>query len=348
MPCFGRFILAADVNVNVYIDPGEAKGARRRRRLGVSGVTHEPVSGVAEFQRARLLKAALEVASEHGYQGMPATVVVARAGVSRKTFYELFESRDDCYMAVLEDSFAQIARVVLPAYKRQSKWSEALRAGLVELLAYLEREPEIGAFVLSYAVGHGPRHDELRACVLAQLQAVVEAGCTQGKPRHGTSPLSGEVIVGSVVAVLHQRLQVDPRDLSDLANPLMWMIVLPYGGQATAARELCRPAPKHAQQARRLEGDQPPVFSMRLTYRTARVLEVIADTPGMSNILISAQAEILDQGQTSKLLSRLARLGLIENSGSGRVGRAANAWHLTDRGREFESAIRRRSALRER
>jgi len=59
---------------------------------------------------------------------------------------------------------------------------------------------------------------------------------------------------------------------------------------------------------------------MRLTDRTVRVLAAIAAIaaqPGLSNRQISQRAGITDQGQISKLLSRLAGLQLIENTGEG-------------------------------
>ena len=81
-------------------------------------------------------------------------------------------------------------------------------------------------------------------------------------------------------------------------------------------------------------------FDMRLTYRTVRVLVAIAAQPGLSNSQISQRAGITDQGQISRLLSRLARLQLIENTGQGQRKGAANAWRLTRRGEAVERTIR--------
>jgi DNA-binding MarR family transcriptional regulator len=81
---------------------------------------------------------------------------------------------------------------------------------------------------------------------------------------------------------------------------------------------------------------------MRLTYRTVRVLMVIAEHPGASNREIAEGSGIVDQGQISKLLNRLARLNLVENLGEGQEKGAANAWHLTARGAQVERATRPR------
>ncbi len=52
---------------------------------------------------------------------------------------------------------------------------------------------------------------------------------------------------------------------------------------------------------------------MRLTYRTVRVLMAIAELPGGSNREVAERAGIVDQGQISKMLTRLEYQGLIVN-----------------------------------
>jgi chromosome segregation and condensation protein ScpB len=67
-----------------------------------------------------------------------------------------------------------------------------------------------------------------------------------------------------------------------------------------------------------------------------RVLAVIAAQSALSNNEIAERAGISDPGQMSKLLARLKRLGLIENTGAGQTGGAANAWRLTRTGRKLQ------------
>lgn len=82
---------------------------------------------------------------------------------------------------------------------------------------------------------------------------------------------------------------------------------------------------------------------VRSTYRTARVLTAIAANPGASNREVAAAADIVDEGQVSKLLKRLVGLGLIENMASDREPGKANAWRLTARGVEVERTLRAKS-----
>ena len=91
------------------------------------------------------------------------------------------------------------------------------------------------------------------------------------------------------------------------------------------------------------EGVADPLggVSMRLTYRTARVLEGIAEYPGASNRQVGDHAGISDPGQVSKLLARLERLGLLANrTGGGRVLGEPNAWSLTAKGEMVARNIR--------
>jgi hypothetical protein len=158
--------------------------------------------------------------------------------------------------------------------------------------------------------------------------------------------LTAEGVVGAICAVLHARILDGEEPLTDLLAPLMSMIVLPYLGAGAARRELSRPpievardgAPKTLAQA----ADPLHGLNIRLTYRTVRVLMAISDHPGASNRQVAEGSGIADQGQISKLLTRLARLELIGNIGGGQERGAANAWHLTARGEQVERATRPR------
>ena len=78
---------------------------------------------------------------------------------------------------------------------------------------------------------------------------------------------------------------------------------------------------------------------MRLTYRTAQVLGCIAGEPEISNRVVAERAGVTDQGQISKLLARLERLGLAVNSGNGHAKGEANAWTLTALGSEVAQRV---------
>jgi hypothetical protein len=126
----------------------------------------------------------------------------------------------------------------------------------------------------------------------------------------------------------------------------MSVIVLPYIGVAAAQKELHKPAPQVKTKNKHSHGDLLEGLDMRITYRTVRVLIAIGSQPGASNREVATAAGIADQGQVSKLLTRLDSLGLVRNDGVGHAKGAPNAWALTDRGLEVEGAIRVQTASR--
>jgi hypothetical protein len=151
-------------------------------------------------------------------------------------------------------------------------------------------------------------------------------------------------VIGAVLAVLHTRLlERSSAPYAGLHGSLMSMIVLPYLGARAAASELRRPAPAVRTRGR---GERPVAtnpmagLDMRLTYRTVRVLAAIRERPLASNREVADGAGIADQGQISKLLSRLEGLGLIENMDRIQSKGAPNEWRLTERGERVERATR--------
>src|SRR5271165_3743945 len=183
---------------------------------------------------------------------------------------------------------------------------------------FMDEEPAIARLCVVEALAAGERVLERRAEVLDELATVIDEGRAAGGGEHEPPELTAEGIVGAVFAVVHTRLlDRDAEPLTDLLGALMSMIVLPYVGAQAASAELRRPRLKPRRGVRRQRsrrsGDPLEGLNMRLTYRTVRVLTVIAAQPGASNREIAERSGIVDQGQISKLLARLARLELVEN-----------------------------------
>jgi AcrR family transcriptional regulator len=317
--------------------PRSGPGTRRARPGGEDGLPREHVS---EIQRLRILGAMGEVASERGAGSVTVAHVVARAGVSRRTFYDLFEDREACFLQAFQEALAQASTGVLEAYRASGSWRERTRAALWAALVFCDAHPAAARLCVVEALAAGPRALEYRGTVLAQLIAAVDEGRTEmPKGAREPAPLTADGVIGAVLSVIHARLlQAEHPPLTELLGELMSMIVGPYLGPAAARRELDKPAPQ-------LKNNIPPEtdplsgLDMRITYRTVRVLITIAAHPGASNREVATLAGISDQGQVSKLLARLEHLGLARNEGVGPLKGAPNAWVLTLKGQRVEQAI---------
>jgi AcrR family transcriptional regulator len=269
--------------------------------------------------------------------------VVARSGVSRRTFYELFKDREDCFLAAFDIAIARASERVLPAYRAQVKWRERIRAALEATLVFLDGERELGYLCVVGALGGGERALERRTHVVQSLVDAVHEGRLESRSARRPERLVAEGVVGAVLAVVHARLvERSEKPLLGLVSPLMGMIVLPYLGVAAAEREQRRPAPR-VRRAVAPRGNPLREIDMRLTYRTVRVLLAIAELGGRgsspSNRQVATAAGISDQGQISKLLARLQTLGLIGNAGGDHAKGEPNAWSLTPRGHDVTRTI---------
>jgi AcrR family transcriptional regulator/DNA-binding MarR family transcriptional regulator len=320
-----------------------ASAQTSRLRPGPSRISRGQVT---EIQRGRMLAAAVDAVDEVGYAGMTVAQVIGRARVSRKTFYDVFADREDCFLAALDQALEQAGEIVGEAYRAESSWREGVRAGLASLLALMDDEPALTKLCVVEALAAGDRVLERRCEAMEQLAAAVDAGRREDGALDPPE-VTAEGVVGAVFQIVHTRvLEKNSAPLFELLGPLMSMIVLPYLGTHAADRELgltsARPEPRRSTRPRAAAVDPLDGLKMRLTYRTVRVLMVVAERPGASNREIAELSGITDQGQISKLLGRLGRLELVENTGDGQEKGAANAWRLTPRGEAVERATRPR------
>jgi AcrR family transcriptional regulator len=309
-----------------------AKDAVRRRAASQSGIDG--------FQRARVLQAMADIACEEGPERATLTRIVARAHVKRQAFYELFGSREACLLALVDDTLARVAARVLRGYRSQGQWVEQLRAGLFELLLCVQSEPQLARVCLACLNADDPEMRARRARLVAAVVPMLERGRVHASVGADPPEIAGEACVGALASLLYSRLLArEPFSASEQLGPLMAVLVLPYLGSAAAREQLHQSVPVPVSPASRpVPGE--PVLSwhapVRVTYRTARVLDVIATNPGANNRALAEGAGIRDQGQISRLLARLAQHGLVENAG---IGPGGNAWRLTDEGAAFTRTI---------
>jgi AcrR family transcriptional regulator len=332
----GACVLAEDEGIVSY-----ATGtAAPRLRSGRNGLTRPRVT---EIQRGRMLSAAVEVVEELGYSRMTVAQVIDRAGVSRKTFYDFFADREDCFLAAFDQAITQARIRAIERYELEPGWREAIRSALATVLLFIDEEPALARLFIVEALGAGERVLDRRSRLLGELADVVDRGRLATSATRHAPEITAEAVIGAIFAVLHKHvLEGRKESATDLLGPLMSVIVLPYLGAGPAGRELNRPPIGQGRRARGPARGNDPLegLNVRLTYRTVRVLMTLAEHPGASNRETAAGSGIVDPGQISKLLTRLARLSLIENGGESQAKTRPNAWHLTPRGARLERAVR--------
>lgn len=168
-----------------------------------------PPEQVVESQRWRLLGAAAEVLAERGYVRMRVADVAARAGVSRGTFYELFEDLPACLLAAHEMAADCICDLAGLAPRTEGECEVRLRMALEEILRFFAEEPSL-AHLLGTEVAAGvPKIAAARERFLDRL-----AGVGVGRLR-----------VEGALALVSERLAAGEADrLPELAPQLVELI----------------------------------------------------------------------------------------------------------------------------
>jgi AcrR family transcriptional regulator len=295
-------------------------------------------------QRDRILRAMVEVVAERGYADASLQLVVARAGVSRRTFYRCFENRQRCFQELLDLASARALDLVAAAFAREPIWQDGVRSGLASLLTFLDSEPVLARVWLVESLAAGSWALERRERNLAELRALAVASWPTAGAWH---PLAAEGAIASVVGVVHTHIVTGrPAPLIELLGPLMGLVAAQYLAPRLVAYEIergdelvrtTRAAPMRPMYS---GVAVPAVLSNPNAHRARRCVLVLADRPQASNREIAAAIGVRHESQISKLLACLLRERLVEKRSLG-VGRR-NSWRLTRRGEQISRALRGR------
>jgi len=299
---------------------------------------------VLSLQRARILVAAVDLMEGENRSGLTVAKIITRARLSRKTFYEIFDDVEGCFLAAFEDAIARCSEIARATYAVQPDWRQGMRAAVGALLETLEREPGLARLCLLDSIVAGKRVVKRRSELLAEIAHAIELGRELEDTDLEPHPLIGLALAGGILTLLQERLRgAGPGPLLALQAPIMNLLMMPYLGRAAAREELdsLAQAAASSQPAKHARPRNPMrELNMRVTYRTLRVLAAIRETPGASNRQVGIAAGIEDPGQMSKLLQRLSQLGLIVNSGRGQSRGTTNEWHLTPLGAQVQHLTR--------
>lgn len=289
-------------------------------------------------QRARALDAAAQILAERGTAGASVAAVCERALISRASFVRMFGSLNGCAEALIEDFLDRATTTVIAAAGAQDSWVEGVIAGLRALLCLLDSEPARARACLlepsmSQAIA-ARRWPEL----IARTQQLEPPPHARAEVQDLPARTLAEGTLASVIGILRIRLlaaQAPP--FAQLLGDLTALVVLPWLGEAEAARAMRAAAARESLPARRLSKSSapapdalPPLLRRANAHRARGALMYVAAHPRASNKQVAAGVEVAHLGQISKLLRRLQEAGLLVKQAGG-AGRP-NAWSLSQEG----------------
>jgi AcrR family transcriptional regulator len=193
---------------------------------------------VTESQRSRIHQAMIEVVAARGYPETRVVDVIGVAGVSRKTFYELFESKEDCFLAAYDVLLGNLLAEATDAFEADSggPWAERIAAALAALLEHLSKHPEEARFAIVEVLAAGPKALARRDAALRQFTGFLEGGRSETSVE--LPGITSIAIAGGVNELLYSEiLHGAVSRLSSRLPDLMFWVTLPYLGAAGAGAE---------------------------------------------------------------------------------------------------------------
>jgi AcrR family transcriptional regulator len=223
----------------VYPRTAERAGAPRRAPHQLPSGRHGlQRSFVAANQRERILSAVAGAAAELGYAEMSVEAVIARAGVSRRTFYDHFKNKEDAFLAAYDAAVHQQVRHIRVAYLKEATVQERLRAGISAYLEFMASEPEFARMCIVEVFAAGPRAIARRNAAMRMFAEIIEDNISELAPSCPIAAIAAETIVGGIHEVVFSRVLAGRTDeLPGLVNDLMTTILMLGAGARKAIRE---------------------------------------------------------------------------------------------------------------
>lgn len=292
-----------------------------------------------QTRRTCLIEAMAEVVcDEGGFAEASVAKVCARAGLSRRAFYESFDTREECFLAVLDEGSRRATSLVRQGIDQAGSWQEAVRLAHVALLTFFDAEPQLARVCVVESLAAGPWALERREQHAATFLRVVAA---YPDPPAEPYPYASVGVMAASLAVVQRHLLADSSEpLIGLLGPLMGLAVSPYLDSRRVAEEVTRSnalaSKLLANPPRRSSsgtGDTVEVPALLLdprAWRAQSCVLYIARHPGASNRQVARGVGISSDTQISTLLARLAKAGLLLKRDARPGG--PNAWTLTAEG----------------
>lgn len=190
-----------------------------------------------QHQRDRLIAGVAAAIAEHGYGSLTVEHVIGAAGVSRATFYENFENKDDAVLVAHGAIFERFLGVVLRACNAEREWSLQVRSAICAALDFAAAEPAQACLLSLDALA---ANVEMAHHILAStdhLAALLSRGRTVSEQAAALPGLTEKSTIGALSAIVSSRIaNGEAESLPELAPQLVELTLTPYIGAVEAKR----------------------------------------------------------------------------------------------------------------
>ena len=166
---------------------------------------------VTKIQRDRLMRAMAKTVAEYGYQETTVRRLLGRAGLSRRTYYELFDDKEDCFLAAYDEAIDYVLGLAVEAYQQGETPEEKIERGLRGFLQFCADEPDVA-----------------RMCIVEVLAALMEGALNELRGDEQLSQLSARGLIGGVHELIYTPIdRGETEQLPDLAEQIVASQVTP-------------------------------------------------------------------------------------------------------------------------
>jgi len=198
-----------------------------------------PREFVVHNQRERLVAGLAEAIAENGYSGTTIAHITRHAAVSRRTFYEHFSSKDECFVAAYDTVMTELRDRVSEGFEEAEDWPHSVRAGISAMLGFLAAEPHLARLCMVEALVAGPVVVERYDAAIKSFVPYFQSG-REGRPPEilaRLSPTTEEALVGGMVSLISRRIIAGKaEELEELLPDLVEFTLTPYLGSEEAAK----------------------------------------------------------------------------------------------------------------
>ncbi len=212
---------------------------------------------IVHNQRERMLLAVAEAVAEQGYATTTVADIIARARLSRRTFYEHFTDKEECFLAAYDTVVEQMLAGVGKAYESGGgEWTRRVHEGLEAFIQYLVDEPAFARMCIVEVVAAGAEARGRRDAAMRVFVDFLEPGRSES-PRGVVVPeLAADIVVGGIYEIIYTRLLRDSaEELLEMLPELVYCALVPFVGHEAAALAVRENEARKAAEAAAAEAD---------------------------------------------------------------------------------------------
>lgn len=185
-------------------------------------------------QRRRIIDAMIDSCAEKTYAATTITDLVARARISRTTFYKHFEDKRACFDAAIDHCIAQLQAVAASAHDPDEAPAAAVRKATSAVIEALAERPGLAQLLTGDAIAVDPQVIECyRKATIPALEALWSRSDGSAKAHSDPRLAFGK----AQVLILNQIAIGETNRLPDLLPELVYLAVSPFGGHAAALHQ---------------------------------------------------------------------------------------------------------------